>query len=134
MSLFVAAQTNREDTVTDGEKVYSTVSLTKVPEYPGGLNAFYKYVSKNFNVPAEVEQDLDVKVLMTFVIEKDGTLTDIKVLRDPGYGLANEAKRVLAAVPEKWSPGIMDDKPVRVSYSLPIHVNFKAPKLKKKQE
>lgn len=128
------AQTDDNDTIIEEEKIYTTVALTKVPEYPGGVNAFYKYISKNFNVPAEVEQDLNVRVLTTFVIEKDGTITNIKVIKDPGFGLAYEAKRILAAIPEKWSPGIMDGEPVRVSYSLPIHVDFKAPKLKKKQE
>lgn len=133
MPLLLNAQIINNDTIKEGEKIYSTVGLAKVPEYPGGMNAFYEYISKNFRMPS-LDNDLNAKIFVSFVVEKDGTLTDIKVVRDPGYGLAKEAKRVLAAVPEKWSPGIMDGKPVRVNYSLPIAVNFKAPNPKKKQE
>jgi len=134
LPLLLNAQTIDNDTIKEVDKIYSTVSLAIEPEYPGGLNAFYKYVSKNFNVPEEVDQDINIRVLTTFVIEKDGTITDIKVIKDPGFGLANEARRVLGAVPEKWSPGFMDGKPVRVSYTLPIQVKLTAPKPKENQE
>ena len=133
MPLLLNAQAISNDSVQDGDQIYSTVSLSIEPNYPGGLNAFYKHVSKNFNIPEVVEEDLNVRVLTSFVIEKDGTITDIKILKDPGFGLAQEAKRVLMTVPEKWSPGIMDGKPVRVNYTLPIQVKLTVPKRKEKQ-
>ncbi|HTG67178.1 MAG TPA: energy transducer TonB, partial [Flavobacterium sp.] len=58
---------------------------------------------------------------VSFVVEKDGSLTDIKVLRDIGYGTGKEAIRVLQKSP-KWNPGIQNGKPVRVQYSLPITI------------
>ena len=59
---------------------------------------------------------------MTFIIEKDGSLSDIKVLRDIGYGTGDEAIRVLKISP-KWIPGKQNNKEVRTLYSLPIPVN-----------
>jgi periplasmic protein TonB len=61
------------------------------------------------------------KVYVTFVVEKDGSLTDIKVLRDIGYGTGKEAIRVLSKCP-KWMPGEQNGKKVRVLYSLPITI------------
>ncbi|MBC8645308.1 energy transducer TonB [Flavobacterium lindanitolerans] len=66
-----------------------------------------------------------MKVFVYFVVEKDGTLTNIKVVRDPGYGLGAEAIRVLKSIKTKWKPGIQNDKPVRTAYNLPITVEIK---------
>jgi protein TonB len=55
-----------------------------------------------------------------FVIEKNGSLTDIKVLQNPGYGLDKEAIRVLKSLKTKWEPGIKNGNPVRTAFSLPI--------------
>ena len=93
--------------------------LDKMPEFPGGIKKFYEYVGNNFEKP---EIDQTVNVLMSFVIEKDGTMTDIKVLRNPGYGLDKEAIRVLKSLRTKWEPGIKNGQPVRVLYQLPIKV------------
>jgi protein TonB len=65
-----------------------------------------------------------IKVYVSFVIEKDGTMTDIQVKRDPGYGLGKEAIRVLKSLKTKWSPGMIGSKPVRTSYNLPISVQI----------
>lgn len=105
--------------------IYSTAGLQVQPEFPGGISAFYAYVNKNFRVP-ELDQNLSVKVFVSFVVERDGTLTDIKVTRDPGYGLGKEAMRVLKSLKTKWSPGIQNGKPVRASYNLPISINIKS--------
>lgn len=109
----------------DDDKIYSTVGLAVLPEYPGGMTAFYKYVQSNFRYP-EVDRDLNMNVYVTFVVEKDGTITDVNVPRDPGYGLKKEAERLIKANKAKWSPGIQNGKPVRVRYQLPIKVNIKA--------
>lgn len=93
--------------------------LDKLPEFPGGIKKFYDYVGREFEKP---EIDETVNVLMSFVIEKDGTMTDIKVLRNPGYGLDKEAIRVLKSLRTKWEPGYKNGKPVRVLYTLPIKV------------
>ena len=78
-----------------------------------------KFIGKNFQVPEE--EGLKGKIFVTFVVEKDGSLTDIKVLRDIGYGTGKEAIRVLKSCP-RWNPGEQNGKKVRVLYSLPISI------------
>lgn len=109
----------------DDNSVHSTVGLQVLPEYPGGINAFYEYVKRNIRLP-EVDRDLNVNVIVSFVVEKDGTITDISVPRDPGYGLKKEAERLIKSNKAKWSPGVQNGKPVRVRYQLPIKVNIKS--------
>jgi periplasmic protein TonB len=99
--------------------IYNTAGIEVKPEFPGGMDKFYSYVGKNYRAPEE--EGLRGKVYVTFVVEKDGSLTDIKVLRDIGYGTGKEAIRVLSKCP-KWNPGIQNGKPVRVLYSLPITI------------
>jgi len=106
--------------------VYAFTGLDVKPEYPGGNQAFYKYINMNFRTP-EVNEDIMAKVYVSFVIEKDGTMSSIKILRDPGYGMGKEAERVLLSCKEKWSPGLKNGVPVRVSYNLPITINVKSP-------
>ncbi|WET01315.1 energy transducer TonB [Flavobacterium sp. YJ01] len=99
----------------------SSAILDKVPEFPGGIAQFYKYVGNNFRRP-DLDMEKTLKVYVFFIVEKDGSLTDITVKNDPGYGMGKEAIRVLKSLKTKWSPGILDGKPVRTAYSLPITV------------
>lgn len=101
------------------DQVYNTAGIEVKPEFPGGMDKFYSFVGKNYRTPEE--EGLKGKVYVTFVVEKDGSLTDIKVLRDIGYGTGKEAIRVLQKSP-RWNPGIQNGKPVRVLYSLPISI------------
>lgn len=105
--------------------VYNSAGLQVQPEYPGGMKEFYNYVNRSFRIP-EIDQDMTAKIYVSFVVEKDGSMTAIKVLRDPGYGLGKEAERVLKSMKKKWSPGIQNGKPVRASYNLPITINVKS--------
>ena len=97
------------------------VLLDKLPAYPGGINKFYQYVGNNFERPS-IEERTIITVLVSFVIEIDGSITDIKILRNPGYGMGDEAIRVLKSLKTKWSPGIMNGEKVRTLYTLPIKV------------
>lgn len=107
------------------EPEYTPEDLTKEPEYSeGGLAGFYNYVNRNFKIP-EIKEDLTTKIYVSFVIEKDGTMSNIKVLKNPGHGLGEEAIRVFKTIPEKWTPGEIDSKPVRCSYTLPITINIR---------
>jgi protein TonB len=105
--------------VEEDNNIYNTAGIEVKPDFPGGLEKFYKFVGKNFQVPEE--EGLKGKVFVTFVVEKDGSLTDIKVIRDIGYGTGKEAMRVLKSCP-KWNPGEQNGKKVRVLYSLPITI------------
>ena len=110
------AENNTDDS---DNTVYSTAGIEVKPEFPGGLDEFYKFFNLNFNTP-KVE-GLKGKIYVTFVVEKDGSLTEIKVLRDIGNGTGKEAIRVLQLSP-KWKPGEQNGKKVRCTFSLPITI------------
>ena len=99
--------------------IYNTAGIEVKPDFPRGNEKFYSYVGKNYQVPEE--EGLKGKVFVSFVVEKDGSLTDIKVIRDIGYGTGKEAIRVLKNCP-RWNPGEQNGKKVRVLYSLPINI------------
>lgn len=103
--------------IVEDNTVYNAVEVK--PDFPGGMAKFYSFVQKNFKVPEE--EEINGKIIVQFVVEKDGSLTDIKVLRDLGFGTKNEAIRLLKSCP-KWKPGIQNGRPVRVLYSLPISI------------
>ncbi|KQX15197.1 energy transducer TonB [Flavobacterium sp. Root420] len=105
--------------VEEDNQVYNTAGIEVKPDFPGGIEKFYKFVGNNYKTPEE--EGLKGKVYVTFVVEKDGSLTDIKVLRDIGYGTGAEAIRVLKKCP-RWTPGEQNGKKVRVLYSLPITI------------
>lgn len=105
--------------VEEDNNVYNTAGIEVKPDFPGGIEKFYKFVGNNYKTPEE--EGLKGKVYVTFVVEKDGSLTDIKVLRDIGYGTGAEAVRVLKKCP-RWTPGEQNGKKVRVLYSLPITI------------
>lgn len=106
----------------DGDTI-SNYNVDISPEFPGGLEKFYKKVGNEFKAPSS-DREMTLKVYVSFVIETDGTLTNIKVLRDPGYEMGKEAIRVLKSIKTKWKPGIKDGKKVRTAYNLPITVNL----------
>lgn len=103
---------------TSNENIYNTSGIEVLPEYPGGIGKFYQFIGDNYKTPTAVDF-LGGKVYVSFIIEKDGSVADIKVLRDVGFGTGKEAIRVLELCP-KWSPGHQNGKNVRCSYSLPI--------------
>ncbi|MEQ7801566.1 energy transducer TonB [Pedobacter sp. ASV1-7] len=107
--------------VVEDNTVYGAFEpLETQPTYPGGMDKFYNYLSKAIRYPAMAqEQNIQGKVFLSFIIEKNGTLTDIKIERKLGYGTDEEAVRVLKASP-RWIPGIQNGKPVRVKYNIPI--------------
>ena len=80
---------------------------------------FFKYVGTNFKIPEEFKGS--GKIYIKFFVEKDGSLTDIEIIRDLGFGLGDEAVRVLKESP-KWIPGQVNGKPARMMYSLPISI------------
>jgi len=110
------------NSATPTEVVNTTITVDKLPEFPGGLGAFYDYVGNKFEA-FDVEET--VTVFLSFVIEKDGSMTDIKVLRSATPTLDKEAIRVLKSIRTKWKPGIKDGQNVRTLYKLPIKVKKK---------
>ncbi|WP_367773825.1 energy transducer TonB [Flavobacterium sp. WC2421] len=106
-----------------GDTVVTTAILDKMPEFPGGINKFYNYIGKNFESP-EVNGESSIRIYVSFVVEKDGSMSNIQVKNEPGYGLGREAIRVLKSMRTKWSPGMINSKAVRTSYNLPITVQM----------
>lgn len=99
-------------------EVYQIVE--KMPEFPGGEKALLNYISENIVYPQSAkDKNISGRVFINFVIEKDGSVTDVEVLRGIDKECDEEALRVVKAMP-KWKPGMDDGKPVRVSYALPI--------------
>ena len=116
------AQTVKNKAEVKEKDIYESDAIEKQPEFPGGTLAFYKFVGSTFKMPAEAEKNkIEGKAYMQFVVEKDGTLSDIKTVKDAGYGIGDEVIRVLKLSP-KWTSGSVDGKPVRVMYSLPITI------------
>jgi protein TonB len=113
---FVSAQ---EVKYISDDTVYDIKGLEVKPDFPGGRDEFFKFIAKNYRTP-DVKK-LNGKVYVTFVIEKDGSLTALKVLRDIGYGTGKEAIRVLELSP-KWIPGEQNGQKVRCMFSLPISI------------
>jgi periplasmic protein TonB len=117
MNLFAQESGLKED-----NNVYSSAGLDYQPEYPGGMKNFGLYLSTNYNAPNI--KGLKGKVIVEFVVEKDGSLVDIKVIKDIGFGTGVEAVRVLKECP-LWKPAMHNGNVVRVRYSLPINVDVK---------
>lgn len=119
ITLFVKAQENNQQTEVI-ESTYSLASLEVKPEFPGGIEEFYKYIGQNFKAPKD-KKFPGGRVIVSFVIEKDGSVTEVKILKDCGFGTAEEAKRVLLNCP-KWKPATQKNVPVRCQFALPINV------------
>ena len=95
------------------------------PEFPGGVDSLKAFIERNLVYPQLAKDNkIEGKVFVTFVVEKDGSISGVKVLRDIGYGCGAEAIRVVMKMP-KWKPGKQRGKPVRVQYNLPIVFKMK---------
>lgn len=105
-------------TVLSGDTIFTKVD--KPPVFPGGMDAFIKYLAKNVRYhEAMRERGVEDKVIARFVVEIDGSISTVKILDGPGYGSSEEAIRVLKKSP-KWQPGYNKGKPVRVQLTVPI--------------
>lgn len=105
------------------EEVFSIVEV--MPEFPGGMPKLSEYLSQNIVYPDEAQKaGIQGKVFVSFVIEKDGSASNVKLIRGIGGGCDEEAIRVVQAMP-RWKPGTQRGKPVRVSYSLPVNFTLK---------
>ena len=105
--------------------VFSFISVKNPPKHPNGMPAFYNFLAQNIKYPKEAKENkIEGHVFMSFVVEKDGSLSDIKVDRKLGYGTDEEAVRVLK-LSEKWTPGTVNEIPIRVKYNIPITFSLK---------
>lgn len=100
------------------EEIFLVVE--EMPSFPGGEGEMYKYIGNNIDYPRMAkESGISGRVFVTFVVEKDGRVTDVQILRGIGGGCDEEAIRVIQSMPT-WKPGKQRGKPVRVQYRMPI--------------
>jgi len=106
---------------TGSQKAETTVVKADQPARPvGGTEAFFEWIQKNQQYPALARQrKVEGRVMMEFVVQKDGTLTDAKVLKPLGSGLDQEALRLIKAAP-KWQPATFQNQPVKQKMVLPV--------------
>lgn len=116
----------------DEEPVFTVVE--KMPEYPGGKEAMYAFLGQNTKYPQDAkEKGIQGKVYVTFVIEKDGSVSHVKVLRGVSESLDKEAMRVIKTMPN-WKPGTQRGKAVRVQYNFPIKFTLDGDDKKKEED
>lgn len=116
MDEYVPIEIEEEEVVE--EQIFMVVEA--MPEFPGGEASLNKYLYENIKYPQMAkESGIQGRVFVTFVVEKNGEVTDVRVLRGIGGGCDEEAIRVVQNMP-KWTPGKQRGKPVRVQFNLPI--------------
>lgn len=107
-----------DSTTSDNEKVYQVVG--QQPNFPGGKEELFKYLAFNMIYPADAAKNkVEGRVLVTFVIEHDGSISNVNVVNSVYPSLDKEAIRVVSEMP-KWIPGKANGKTVRVKYTIPI--------------
>lgn len=125
---------NEQTAETKEEPVYDYVSLTTPPSFPGGMANFDKFIARSVKYPAEaLKNNVEGKVFLSYIVETDGRLTAIKVVRAIGSGIDEEAIRVLKSSP-KWTPGYNGRTPVRVQYNIPITFTINHEKAKQEEK
>ncbi len=120
---FIGLTVNAQTLKTTNGKVYDTVDV--MPEYPGGFETMVKFLSSNMIYPKEAQKKgLEGRSLVSFIVEKDGALSNITVKKSAGKMFDDEAMRVVKKMP-KWKPGRKDGKLVRVHFNLPVQFSLK---------
>ncbi len=100
------------------EEIFTAVEQN--PEFPGGTSEMYKFLGNNIKYPASAQRaNVAGRVFLKFVVEKDGSIGNVEVLKGIGFGCDEEAIRVIKSMP-KWNPGRQNGKNVRVFYNMPV--------------
>ena len=121
---------NKVDMKPDKNGVYQIVE--EMPQFPSGETKMMEYIAKNINYPQEArDKGIEGRVFIGMVIEKDGSVSNVRVLRGIGGGCDEEAVRVISSMP-KWKPGKVGGEPVPVSYMLPVNFKLQEKQSKKK--
>lgn len=100
--------------------IYNVKSIESYPEFEGGMKAWAKFIQRNLRYPSAAEDSrVQGRVMLSFVIEKDGSISNVTVVNGIGSGCDEEAVRVIKKSP-KWKPGRQNDQTVRVRYTMPL--------------
>ena len=103
---------------SESDKVFEVVD--EMPSFPGGQGAMFDFMEKNIKYPKVAEDNgIQGRVILTFIVKKDGSLSDVRVAKSVDPALDKEAVRLVKSMP-KWSPGIREGKYVNVKFTLPV--------------
>lgn len=125
MAVFCLTTVSAQKTVVSqkNDKVFDVVE--QMPEYPGGMQALFEFLKQNIKYPEDAQkQKVEGRVLAKFVVETDGSISNIEVVKHAFPSLDAEAERVIQSMP-KWMPGKQKGQPVRVKFVLPVSFNLK---------
>jgi len=115
-----SCKTSKSSMMPDGKKKGEFVIVEKMPAFPGGDEARMRFLQENIIYPAEARtKGYQGTVYVTFVVDPDGQITDVRVLKGVHESIDAEAVRVVSMMPN-WEPGIVKDEPVRVQFTMPI--------------
>ena len=117
----LAAPLLAQSTQDDDHDAYILSTVEQQPQFPGGEEAMYRFIASNAHYPKEArENGIQGTVYLTFIVERDGSISNVRILRSPSDLLSEEASRVVKSMP-RWKPGKAAGKNVRVQYTLPLH-------------
>ena len=122
LAIMVTLSINAQSEATHvEEKVYDVVE--EMPQFPGGPSALFEYLSNNLQYPVVAEENgVQGRVIVTFIVEKDGSISNAKVVKAVDPSLDKEAIRLVESMPN-WIPGKQNGEPVRVKYTVPVTSN-----------
>lgn len=119
IGMAATAQVDKSNNIKEAETVYTV--LEDAPQFPGGYEALYQYIAANVKYPETAKnKHITGRVLVGFVIEKNGSISNVQLLSCPDESLCEEAVRVVSSMP-RWKPGRVQGKKVRAQYTLPIN-------------
>ncbi len=132
-STFAFGQTPASEP-TDSVYHGSVDSIAIEPQFPGGVNAMYSFVGSNINYPQMARDNgITGTVMVSFVVQADGSISDAQIIRGIGAGCDEEVMRVIGLFPN-WIPGTMNGKPVAVEYTMPVKFSIDNNPGKKKRK
>lgn len=118
----LAAQTDSVERVDDDSIIFYPVTVD--PEFPGGIEALYAYLCRNVSYPAEArDSNITGKVYVTFTVERDGSTSNVRILKDIGGGCGAAVVEAVKNMP-RWTPAWAGGKPVRMLFSLPVNFSL----------
>jgi len=108
----------------DANTIFAYNEVDTKPQYPEGKELFTTYLITKYKTPVDfLNSEISRRIFVGFTIEKDGTLNDFKIYREPKPGLGNELLNILQLSPN-WKPGLIDGKVVRVAYIFPFKIPY----------
>lgn len=125
MAVFCLTTVNAQKTIVSqkNQEVFDVVE--QMPEYPGGMQALFQYMADNLKYPKDaMKQQVEGRVLVQFIVETDGSISNAEVIKRVFPSLDEEAIRVISAMP-KWAPGKQNGKVVRVKFTVPVSFRLK---------